>query len=139
MTNARRVQQVRARARVRKWEYRQRNLARGAWHRLLLALAEARAAYIISADELAELVAAGHELDARGRGLEPPRELVWIPHERAAALRTARPLALRLDAELLAARHLALVPFRPRSEPRGSPRPGVPGDEPDAGAGTGTR
>jgi hypothetical protein len=114
MTNAQRVKHVRARARVRRWEYRQRHLARGAWHELRLALAAAREVYAIEESELAELVREGCVVDARGRRLEPPRELVWIAPERVAALRTAHRLALRLDAELLAAPVLALVPFPPR-------------------------
>ena len=33
MTNARRVQQIRARARIRRWRFRQRHLSSGAWDR----------------------------------------------------------------------------------------------------------
>jgi hypothetical protein len=40
-TIAERVKAVRARARVRRWEYRQRNLAHGAWDRFRAALAHA--------------------------------------------------------------------------------------------------
>jgi len=39
------------------------------------------------------------------------RSLVWITAERAARLASARSLELRLNAELLAARCLASVPF----------------------------
>jgi hypothetical protein len=111
MTVATRVKAVRARARVRRWEYRQRNLAHGAWDRFRAALARARDAYLIDDTTASALLAEGYEGDDRGRGLEPPRTLVWITADRAARLQDARPIELRLGAELLAARCLALVPF----------------------------
>jgi hypothetical protein len=111
MTIAERVKAVRARARVRRWEYRQRNLAHGAWDRFRAALAHAREAYAIDDATAAALLAEGFAADDRGCGLEPPRMIVWIPAERAGRLTDARPIALRLDSELLAARCLALVPF----------------------------
>lgn len=111
MTIADRVKAVRARARVRRWEYRQRNLAHGAWDRFRAALARASAAYAIDEETAAALLAEGWQADDRGRGLEPPRVLVWISAERAAALAGARRIALRMGPELLAARVLALVPF----------------------------
>ena len=111
MTLAERVKVVRARARIRRWEYRQRNLAHGAWARFRTALAHAREAYAIDDATAAALLAEGSAADERGRGLEPPRTIVWITAERAAVLVDARPIALRLDAQLLAARCLALVPF----------------------------
>jgi hypothetical protein len=111
MTIAARVKAIRARARVRRWEYRQRNLAHGAWDRFRAALAHAREAYVIDDATAATLTAEGYANDDRGRGLEPPRTLVWITADRAAHLQDARSIELRLDAELLAARCLALVPF----------------------------
>jgi hypothetical protein len=111
MTIAERVKAVRARARVRRWEYRQRNLAHGAWARFRTALAHAREAYAIDDATAAALIAEGFTIDDRGGGLEPPRTIVWITAERAGRFTGARPIALRLDAELLAARCLALVPF----------------------------
>lgn len=111
MTIAARVKAVRARARVRRWEYRQRNLAHGAWDRFRAALAHARVAYAIDDATASVLLAEGYDADERGRGLEPPRTLIWITDDRVERLLGARPIALRLDAELLAARCLALVPF----------------------------
>lgn len=111
MTIADRVKTIRARARVRRWEYRQRNLAHGAWDRYRTALAHAREAYALDDATAAALLAEGFVADDRGRGLEPPRTLIWITAERASRLEGARSIALRLDAELLAARNLALVPF----------------------------
>jgi hypothetical protein len=111
MTIADRVKAIRARARVRRWEYRQRNLSHGAWDRFRTALAHAREAYALDDATTATLLAEGFIADERGRGLEPPRTLIWITAERASRLEGVRPVALRLDAELLAARSLALVPF----------------------------
>jgi hypothetical protein len=111
MTIADQVKAIRARARVRRWEYRQRNLAHGAWNRFRTALAHAREAYALDEATAAALLAEGFDADERSRGLEPPRVLIWITAERASRLGDRRPVVLRLDAELLAARHLALVPF----------------------------
>lgn len=57
-------------------------------------------------------------IERRGRSLEPPRTLIWITAERASRLEGIRLVALRFDAELLAARDLALVPFPQGFEPR---------------------
>jgi len=111
MTLAARVKAVHARARVRQWEYRQRNLAHGAWARFRAALTHASEAYAIDDATATALISEGFTADDRGRGLEPPRTIVWITADRATHLVDARPVALRLDAELLGARCLALVPF----------------------------
>jgi hypothetical protein len=111
MTIAERVKAVRARALVRRWEYRQRNLGHGAWARFRTALAHAREAYAIDDATAAASLSEGFHGDERGRGLEPPRTLIWITAERAAGFIDARPIALRLDAELLAEPCLALAPF----------------------------
>src|SRR5262245_26128011 len=107
----RRVKAIRARALVRSWEFRQRHLAHGAWFRFREALAMAREAYSVDETTLRSLLAEGSTPDARGSGLEPPRAIVWVTAERIALIAGARRLALRLDAEMLATRWLALVPF----------------------------
>jgi hypothetical protein len=112
MTPSRRVKAIHARARVLRWEYRQRNLAQGAWGRFRAALAHAERAFAIDEATAELLVAQGFSTDVGGRGLVPARTLVWITNERADALVDAREIALRLDADLLAAPCLALVPFR---------------------------
>jgi hypothetical protein len=112
VTRARRVKEIRARALVRRWEFRQRRLAHGAWQRFRVALAMAHAAHFVDEATMRDLLAEGFTPDARGLGLEPPRAIVWITPQRASRLGgSSRPLVLRLDAEMLAARHLALVPF----------------------------
>lgn len=45
------------------------------------------------------------------RALEPPREIWIVSAERANALVGARPLAMKVDAQLLSERFIALVPF----------------------------
>lgn len=110
MNHSRRVKEVRARARVQRWGFRQRALARGAWDRFRLALALARDAYAIDEPTLAALVDEGFRTDGAGAGLEPARRIVWISDERAKTL-AAPKLAMRLDAAMLAAACLALVPF----------------------------
>lgn len=112
MTPARRVKQVRSRVTVRRWEFRQRHLARGAWHRFRLALAAASEAYAIDERELETFVDEGCRFDDRGAGLDPAKQIVWISAERAATLPAGKRLEMRLDASMLAARRLALVPFR---------------------------
>lgn len=111
MTHAQRIREIRARGRIRRWEYRQRNLAHGAWLRFRTALAQAERAFLLSPELHAALAAGGAKIDHRGAGLEPPRHIVWISRTQAAGLQGAHELVLRLDAEMLAAQHLALVAF----------------------------
>jgi hypothetical protein len=111
MTHAQRIREIRARVRIRRWEYRQRNLAHGAWLRLRTALAHAEHAFRISDELYAEFVASGGRIDDRGAGQEPPRHIVWISPAQASALDGACELALHLNADMLAAQHLALVGF----------------------------
>ena len=111
MNHERRVKEIRARARVRRWEFRQRNLAHGAWMRFRTALAHASEAFAIDEATARQLMREGFAQDTSGVGLAPPRTIVWITAARAAELAGARPLQLRLDAPMLSARHLALVPF----------------------------
>src|SRR5512134_3978426 len=107
----RRLRQFRSRVLVRSWNYRQRHHARGVWFRLRRTLADAREAYVIARDEAEALVAEGHEPAPVGAELEPPKLVLVLPAARAARLCSARPLAVRLGAELLAAECLVLVPF----------------------------
>lgn len=111
MTHAQRIREIRARGRIRRWEYRQRNLAHGAWLRFRTALAQADRAFRISPETYAALAAEGANVDDRGAGLEPPRHILWISREQAAELQGAHELVLQLDADMLAAQDLALVAF----------------------------
>jgi hypothetical protein len=107
----RRLRELRSRLLVRAFDYRQRRHARGVWFRLRRLLAFAREAYALSPDEAERLIAEGRRPEPVGRELEPPRIILVVPPERVASLATARPLAVRLDAEMLSAECLALVPF----------------------------
>ena len=109
MTNAQRIREIQARGRIRRWEYRQRNLAHGAWLRFRTALAHAERAFHVSPELYESLVASGGKVDERGAGLQPPRRIVWITSTQV--LDGAHELGLRLDADMLAAEHLALVSF----------------------------
>jgi hypothetical protein len=108
----RRLLEFRSRELVRAFEYRQRRHAGGVWYRFRLLLALAREAHVVPRDEAERLVAEGYTPEPVGRELEPPRLILVVPAERVARIASARPLAVRLSAELLAAECLALVPFR---------------------------
>lgn len=107
----RRVRQIRARAERRRWAYRQRNLAQGVWFRIARVLVEAAEAWAISDEDAAALAAEGIAAEPAGLEVEPPLALRFVPAERLAGLASRRPLDVRLSAELLSARNVALVRF----------------------------
>ena len=107
----RRLRELRSRVLVRAFDYRQRRHARGVWFRLRRVLAFASEAYVLPRDEAGRLIAEGHVPEPVGRELEPPRVILYVPRERVAAIASARPVAVRLSAEVLSAEFLALVPF----------------------------
>jgi hypothetical protein len=107
----RRVRERQARLLARAFEYRQRRHARGAWFRLRRALALAREVYALPRSQGEQLVAEGCPTDPVGSELAPARLIVRVPAARITAMPSARPLAVRLSAELLSADCLALVPF----------------------------
>ena len=107
----RRVRQLRARALVRGWEYRQRRHARGVWFRLRRVLADASAAFVIPSDEARRLVAEGRRAEPVGYELEPPKLIVFAQADRIAQIASARSVAVRLTSPLLEAECLALTPF----------------------------
>ena len=106
-----RLRQHRRRMMVRSWEYRQRRHAHGVWFRLRSVLANARAAYVISGGDARRLMAEGHRLEPVGGELDPPKLIVFAPAERMTRIASTRPVAVRLNAEVLAAECLALTPF----------------------------
>jgi hypothetical protein len=107
----RRLRELRSRVLVRAFDYRQRRHARGVWFRLRRVLAFASEAYALPRAEAERLIAEGHQPEPVGRELEPPRVILYVPRERLAGIASARPLAVRLSAEVLSAEFLALVPF----------------------------
>lgn len=108
---ARRLREMRSRMLVRAFDHRQRRHARGVWFRLRRVLTFASEAYALPRDEAERLIPEGHEPDLVGQELAPPRLILFVPRERVARIAGARPLAVRLSAELLSAECLALVPF----------------------------
>ncbi len=109
----RRVMELRARVLVRSWSYRQRHHARGVWFRLRRVLAEASAAFVVSPEDAAALVAEGCRTEPVGKSLEPPKLIVFAASERVARIRSARAVPVRLGRDVLEARHLVLTPFEP--------------------------
>jgi hypothetical protein len=106
-----RLRQHRRRAVVRSWEYRQRRHAHGVWFRLRRVLAGARAAYVISGEDARRVIAEGHRPEPVGFDLDPAKLIVVVPADRIMRIASARQVAVRLSAEVLAAEGLALVPF----------------------------
>ena len=107
----RRVRELRSRALVRAFDHRQRRHARGVWFRLRRLLALAKEAYALPREEAERLIDEGHRPDPVGSEIEPPRVILVVPAERLTRIASARPLAVRLSAELLSTECLALVPF----------------------------
>lgn len=107
----RRAGLARSRAAVRAWEYRQRRHAKGVWFRLRRVLTGAEMAFAISDDDAAALITEGFSADPVGAELQPPRMIVAVPRTRAERIPSRRPLAVRLDAEMLAARAVVVVRF----------------------------
>jgi hypothetical protein len=101
MTHAQRIREIRARGRIRRWEYRQRNLAHGAWLRFRTALAHAERAFRISDELYAKLVASGGQIDDRGAGLASSRVktrfLLEDSQRQGRSLHARRPEAVRED------------------------------------------
>ena len=112
-----RVRVARSRAAIRAWEYRQRNHAKGMWHRLRRLLADASAAYALTEKAAGELLAEGHRPDPVGESMEPPKVILCATVERLGAIIDKRQIPVRLGADFLAARHIALVRFEDETSP----------------------
>lgn len=106
-----RARAVVARAEVRRWQYRQRHLAAGVWYRLRRVLADAREAYVISADDAGRLVSEGYRAEPCGAGLEPPKTILVVDPSRLSAIDSRRPIPVGLGPDLLTAPAIALVAF----------------------------
>ncbi|MEZ4222217.1 MAG: hypothetical protein R3B13_14875 [Polyangiaceae bacterium] len=106
-----RLDAMRARRSILRWEFRQRNLAKGVWFRLRRRLADAERVFVITPESAAQLIGEGIEPLAVGQQLQPPLNLFVLSGDRAVRLAEAREIAVRLSAELLTARNLVLVPF----------------------------
>ena len=107
----RRLQEHRRRRLVRAWQYRQRDHAQGVWFRLRRTLADADRAYVISAEDAGALLAEGYPPEKVGDELEPRKTIAFVPASRIATLASAKAIAPRLSAELLASPYLVLTRF----------------------------
>lgn len=116
----RRARQIRANVLVRRWEYRQRHHARGVWFRLRRLLAEARSAWRLSEQDALRLIAEGYAPEPVGDQLEPRTVILFVPEERLETVASRQEVGLRLGADLLQSRFLALA----RWPDPGSSRPG---------------
>lgn len=107
-----RAQKIRERALVLAWQYRQRHHSQGTWWRLRRALVDAAEAWEIGDDDAGRLAEEGFEPLAVGREFAPPKRFFVATSEQLEALGSRRRLAVRLNADLLGARNVVLVPFR---------------------------
>jgi hypothetical protein len=107
----RRARAIRARALVRQWEYRQRDLAKGVWYRFRRALVDAAEAYAIPSEEAERLRREGHVALPVGDELEPPKVMFFVSPARLAEIEGRQRIPLHLDDRLLGARYVALVRF----------------------------
>jgi hypothetical protein len=105
----RRARQIRANALVRRWEYRQRHHARGVWFRLRRLLAESKSAWRLSEEDALRLIAEGYAPEPVGDELEPPAVILFVPEERLETVASRQAVGLRLCADLLQSRFLALA------------------------------
>jgi hypothetical protein len=82
-------------------------------------LSDARAAYEITEEGAAQLLAMGVRVEPAGLGLAPPKTIVFVTPGQLETLQGTREIPVNLGAEFLAARHVALVAFeRLRREQR---------------------
>ena len=119
-----RARRIRERAAVRSWEYRQREHANGAWYRLRRVLVDASQAWIIEEPDADCLEREGHTPLPVGQELEPAKRLYFLTERELESLPSRRQVPVRLTAELLEARSLALLAHDPGLRP---PRPGPGG------------
>jgi hypothetical protein len=106
-----RARDVRARAVVRAFEYRQRRHAAGTWFRVRRVLARARTAYVVSNADAAQLAAEGFVEAPCGHELEPVKRLLFVDEARVSRLPARREIPVGLGPEFLEASAIALVPF----------------------------
>lgn len=109
-----RARAVRVHAQVRAWKYRQRHLAAGVWFRLRRLLADAKAAYAISDQDAARLLAEGYEPVACGREIAPAKTIVLVDERRLDRLESRRPIPVDLGPAFLTVSTVALVRFDER-------------------------
>ena len=107
-----RARQIRQRATVRAWEYRQRHHSKGVWFRFRRALVDAESAWSIGTEDADRLERDGFTPLAVGDELEPRKRIFFVSEHRLEQLPTRTAVPLRLAAELLAAENLVLLQRR---------------------------
>ncbi len=106
-----RARLIREKALVRAWEYRQRHHAKGVWRRLQRLLVDAEEAWLIGEEEADGLVAAGRAPQSIGFELVPEKRIFLLDASELETVRGRRRIPVRMSAELLQARSIALIPF----------------------------
>lgn len=106
-----RARDVRTRAAIGRWNYRQRDLAAGVWFRLRRVLADAKAAYVISDEDARRLIAEGYEPEACGSDVAPARTIVFVDETRLANLESRQQIPVGVGPDFLTARAIALIAF----------------------------
>lgn len=119
-TLEKRAREVRARAAIRAWEYRQRKHSRGAWHRFRRVLTDAESAYAISESEAKRLLARGLRAEPVGDEFKPTKTLIFVSREDLQGIEWQKEVPLSLGPELLASHLLVLVRF-PENPPQETP------------------
>ena len=106
-----RAREVRIRVAVRRWHYRQRNLAAGVWFRLRRVLADAKAVYVISDQDARRLVTEGYRVEACGRQVAPEKVILFVDETRLSSVESRRSIPVGLGPAFLTATAIALVAF----------------------------
>ena len=106
-----RALKVRSRLLVRAWENRQRGHAKGVWARLRRELALAERVFAVDEADAARIESRGDAPLAVGLALHPPIRMYVLADSDARSLDSARPLAVGLGADFLAAERVVLVRF----------------------------
>ena len=104
-----RVQDLRKRALIRSWQYRQRNHSRGVWYRLRRTLVDAAEAWIVDDCDAERLESLGNVAVPVGRELNPPKRMYFVTRTQLESVSSARRIPVRLGRELLEARNLVLI------------------------------
>lgn len=106
-----RVREIRALAAIQRWEIRQRRHAAGSWFALERLFALSQRAWILSAEDIETLVAAGYEPHPAGLALEQQKKIFILRASEIPSIAGACEIALRSSVELLLAPAIALLPF----------------------------
>ena len=107
-----RVRDIHARAAVRRWEYRQRDRAKGVWFRLRRELTRARAVYVLSAAVADALERERANRASVGDELHPKRKIFWVTDAELDRYRAGiEEIAINLDLLARPDGAWALVPF----------------------------